>query len=131
MFLPPSLHWQGHGAAVQRQQLSPPFGGENFDPFLRSHEKNRVLRSQEKTALKESADGGKATVPRSCASRTSAMALKYLGLAPGRWGAETQGDALGRAEGLSPALGTVAGVPGAWHCTATAPAKPFPAALCR
>lgn len=75
--------------------------------------------------------GGKATVPRSCASRTSDMALKYLGLALGHWGAETQDDALGRAEGLSAALGTVAGVTGAWHCTATAPAKPFPAALCR
>lgn len=47
-------------------------------------------------------------------------------------GAEVQGDALGRAEGLSLALvtaggGSRAGVAGAWHRAATVPAKPFPA----
>ena len=76
-FLPPSLHWQGHSAAVRWQQLSLPFGGENLNHFLRSHEK---------AALKESDHGRKATVPHSCASWTSDTALKYHRLAPGRWG---------------------------------------------
>lgn len=60
----------------------------------------------------------------SCVSRTPHMALKSHSLAPS--------DALGRAEGLSLALWTVGsesrvGITRAWHHTATAPAKPFPA----
>lgn len=77
MFLPPSLHWQGHGAAVRWQQLSLPFRGEKLNQFLRSHEK---------AALKESDHRRKATVPHSCASGTSDTVLKYHGLAPGCWG---------------------------------------------
>lgn len=81
----PALHWQGQSAAVPWQQLSLPLTGQNL---------NQLLCSQKKGALKESDDGDKATVPPVGAGHPYGIKIP-----------QSLGDALGREEGLSLALG--------------------------